>query len=135
MKGIKAVLLLCVFACMAGVTTADIPSLIGNWTGSYVEYNSGQGFSENEAGHFFVNITEQQDRIFVGYSSYTKSDGTEVIRELAGVISADGTELSLAEQNNGYSTGKIIGTDEFELVYLSDSDPIAVAIDRFFRIS
>lgn len=120
---------------MVCITTADIPDLIGNWTGPFVEYNSGQGFSEMNGGYFFLNITEQQDRIFVGYSSYTKSDGTQVIRELAGVISSDGTELSLVEQNNGYSSGKIIGPDEFEVVYLSDSDPIAVAIDQFIRIS
>jgi len=135
MKGFLVVLLLGLIAGMVGVTTADIPDLVGNWTGPYVEYNSGQGFSEVDSGLFFLNITEQKDRIFIGYSSFKKSDGTEVTRELAGVISADGTELSLAEQNNGYSNGKIIGSDEFELTYLSDNDPISVAIDTFYRIT
>jgi len=135
MKGLMAVLLLGLIDGMAGITTADIPDLVGNWTGPYVEYKSGQGFSEVESGLFFLNITEQKDRIIIGYSSFKKSDGTEVTRELAGVISADGTELSLAEQNNGYSNGKIIGPDEFELTYLSDNDPISVAIDKFYRIT
>ena len=135
MKWFLAVLLLCLIVGLVGITTADIPVLVGNWTGPYVEYNSGEGFSEVESGLFFLNITEQKDRIIIGYSSFKKSDGTEVTRELAGVISADGTELSLAEQNNGYSNGKIIGPDEFELTYLSDNDPISVAIDTFYRIT
>lgn len=135
MKGFLAFLLVCVFVGMVGISTADIPDLVGNWTGPYVEYNAGQGFSEQEEGVYFINITEQQDRIIVGYSSYSKSDGTEERVDLAGVVSADGTEISLAEQNNGYSTGKIISADEFELTYLSDKDPISVAIDRFFRIN
>lgn len=134
MKGFLAVLILGLIGGVVGITTADIPDLVGNWTGPYVEYNSGEGFSEVESGLFFLNITEQKDRIIIGYSSFKKSDGTEVNRELAGVISADGTELSLAEQDNGYSNGKIIGPDEFELTYLSDNDPISVAIDEFFRV-
>ncbi len=135
MKGFLAVLLLGLIVGLVGITTADIPDLVGNWTGPYVEYNSGEGFSEVESGLFFLNITEQKDRIIIGYTSFKKSDGTEVSRELAGVISADGTDLSLAEQNNGYSNGKIIGPDEFELTYLSDNDPISVAIDTFYRIT
>ena len=135
MKGFLAVLLLGLIVGLVGITTADIPDLVGNWTGPYVEYNSGEGFSEVESGLFFLNITEQKDRIIIGYTSFKKSDGTQVSRELAGVISADGTELSLAEQNNGYSNGKIIGPDEFELTYLSDNDPISVAIDTFYRIT
>lgn len=135
MKGFLAVLLLGLIVGLVGITTADIPDLVGNWTGPYVEYNSGEGFSEVESGLFFLNITEQKDRIIIGYTSFKKSDGTQVSRELAGVISADGTDLSLAEQNNGYSNGKIISPDEFELTYLSDNDPISVAIDTFYRIT
>ncbi|MCA1915842.1 hypothetical protein [Methanospirillum hungatei] len=135
MKGLMAVLLIGLIGGLAGITTAEIPNLVGNWTGPYIEYTSGQGFSDIDSGLFFVNITEQKDRIIIGYSLYQKSDGTKVIRELAGVISADGTELSLAEQNNGYSNGKIIGPDEFELTYRSDHDPIRVAIDTFYRIT
>lgn len=134
MKGLLIVLFLGVIVGIVGITTADIPDLVGNWSGPYAEYNSGQGFSEKEGGFFFLNITEQQDRIFAGYSLYTSGNGTEVKRDLAGVISADGTELSLAEESNGYSTGKIIGPDEFELTYLFDN-PVSVAIDQFFRLS
>ena len=128
------VLLFCIITGLAGVTSADIPDLVGNWTGPYVEYISGQGFSEKDSGLFFLNITEQQERLFVGYSLFTESDGTEIRHELAGVISADGTELSLAEQDNGYSTGKMIGPDEFELTYLSDTEPVTIAVDQFIRI-
>lgn len=135
MKGYFVVLLLCFFVSMMGIATADIPHLIGNWTGPYVEYNASEGFSENEGGFFFINITEQKDRIFVGNSSYIKADGTPVRMKMAGVISADGTELSVVEQNNGYSHGKILGSDAFELTYLSDNDPISVAVDQFIRTS
>lgn len=135
MKGYGAILFLCMFVCVTGIATADIPSLVGNWTGPYVEYNGNEGFSENEGGFFFLNITEQQDRIFAGNSSYMKADGTPVSMKMAGVISADGTEISVVEQNNGYSHGRILGTDAFELTYLTDKDPISVAVDQFNRIS
>jgi hypothetical protein len=134
MKGFFAVFFLCMFVGMTGITTADIPNLVGNWTGPYVEYGN-QSFSEKEGGFFFLNITEQKDRIFVGNSSYVKADGTPVMMKMAGVISADGTELSVVEQNNGYSHGKVLGPDAFELTYLTDKDPISVAVDQFNRIS
>jgi len=133
MKGYVGVLILCMIMGMTGIASADIPNLVGNWTGPYVEYNADTGFADNEGGFFFLNITEQQDRIFTGYSLYVMDNGTPVTKNLAGVISIDGTELSLAEQNNGYSTGKILGPDSLELTYLSDNDPISVAVDQFNR--
>jgi hypothetical protein len=133
MKGYVTVLFLCLVLGMISITTADIPSLVGNWTGPFVEYDN-QTFSELDAGIFYFNITEQKDRIFSGYSSYVKPDGTQLKTDMAGVISADGTELSVVEQNNGYSNGKILGPDAFELTYLSDKNPISVAVDQFIRI-
>ncbi|NLV27206.1 MAG: hypothetical protein GXY48_08600 [Methanomicrobiales archaeon] len=119
---------------IAGIVEADIPDLVGNWTGPYTEYTGDTGFHEQDSGFFFINITEQKDRIFIGYSMYS-NNGTKVTHDVAGVISADGTQVSLTEQDNGYSTGRIIGPDELELTYLTDNEPISVAIDRFFRIS
>ncbi len=135
MNGYGAVLLLCMVVCVTGVATADIPNLVGNWTGPYLEYNASGGYSENEGGFFFLNITEQQDRIFSGNSSYVKADGTPVLMKMAGVISADGKEISVVEQNNGYSHGTILGPDAFELIYLNDKEPISVAVDQFKRVS
>ncbi|MDD1724030.1 MAG: hypothetical protein LUQ07_02740 [Methanospirillum sp.] len=123
------------FFCIVGITTADVPNLVGNWTGHYSEYNNGKGFSEQESGFFFLNITEQNERIFAGYTQYTNNNGTDIIHDIAGVISSDGTEISFAEQNNGYSTGQVIGPDELEISYLNDNDPISVAIDTFTRIT
>ncbi|PWR70472.1 hypothetical protein DLD82_15480 [Methanospirillum stamsii] len=118
---------------MAGMVMADIPDLVGNWTGPYSEYNGDTGFNEQETGFFFLNITEQKDRIIIGHTRFADT-GTDVTREIAGIISADGTQLSITEENNGYSTGRIIGPDEIELTYLDDKEPISVAIDQFFRI-
>ncbi|MDD1728263.1 MAG: hypothetical protein LUQ50_04225 [Methanospirillum sp.] len=129
---------ICFFAalfCIVGITTADVPNLVGNWTGPYSEYNAKNGFSEQEGGFFFLNITEQNNRIFAGYSRYTDHNGTDVIDDLAGVINSNGTEFSFVEKNNGYSSGKIISPDELEVTYLNDNDPISVAIDTFIRIS
>ena len=120
-------------SCLAAISTADIPDLTGNWTGPYTEYQQPNGFFEGDAGRFSLNITEQQDRIFTGFLIYSRSDGSEVHREIVGVVSSDGTELSVAEKENGYSTGKILGPDEIELVYLSDKDPVSAAVDHLFR--
>jgi len=135
MKRLCALLMLSLIVCISGIATADIPVLLGNWTGSYAEYKAGQGFTDKEGGFFFLNITEQKDRIFAGYSTYTKSDGTLVSRNMAGAISADGTEISFVEENTGDSHGNIIGPNEFEVIFMTDTKPVTVAVDRFIRIS
>lgn len=123
------------FLCMVGITTADLPNLVGNWTGHYSEYNSGRGYSEQEGGFFFLNITEQNERIIAGYTQYKDMNGTDIMHDMAGVISSDGTQLSFTEQDNGYSAGEIIGPDELEIVYLNDNAPISAAVDTFKRIT
>jgi hypothetical protein len=121
--------------CLIGISSAAVPDLIGNWTGISSQYLSGAGYSELESGTFFLNITEQHDRIFSGASLFRNEKGEKILRDFAGVISTDGTGLSLTEEENGYSTGKILGPDEIELTYLTDRDPICAAIDRFTRSS
>lgn len=136
MKGFVGVFfIIMALLCMAGITTADIPNLVGNWTGPYTEYNSDSGFSGEKDGMFFLNITEQNDRIFIGFTRFTDGKDIDVQKDIAGVINAEGTGFSLAEQDNGYSTGIITGQDELELTYLNDRDPISVAIDTFTRIT
>lgn len=49
------------------------------------------------------------------------------------MISADWTEFSCAEQNNGYSYEAITGPDEYELTYLSDPNLVGVVIDGFIE--
>jgi len=134
MKGLQILVMLLVMLFITGIAGADIPDMVGNWTGPYDAHKADEGFFKGDSGVLFLNITEQKDRIIIGYTSLKKSDGTEEKRDLAGVISADGTEISCAERNNGYSHGTIIGPDEIELTYVSDTDPVRVALDRFYRI-
>jgi len=122
-----------VLSCLAAISTADIPDLTGNWTGPYEGYQQPDGFYKVDVEKFTLNITEQQDRIFTGFLMYVNPDGEQIQKEIVGVISADGTGLSVAEKENGYSTGTILGPDEIELVYLSDKDPVSAAVDHLFR--
>lgn len=128
------VIIVLVFGCTIGIAAADIPDLVGNWTGPNVGYEDYIGFVENNEGSFFLNITEQKDRIFAGFVVTTDSDREEVVKTIAGVISPDGKELYMAEKTEGIATGYILGENELELIYLEVSDPIYAGIDHLYRV-
>lgn len=125
---------LLVLVCFISISYGEIPNLIGNWSGTYIEYQKDTGYLESGNDLFFLNVTLQHDRIIAGYFKYVDKKGSSSTRDFSGVINSEGTEFSLAETDNGYSTGKFIGLDELEITYLNDREPVIAALDHFRRI-
>ena len=121
--------------CMTGISGAEVPDLVGNWSGSYTGYGEDAGFVGEDSGSFFMNITEQKDRIFAGIILTKDEKGADIVKNISGTISADGTDLYLAEQKGGMSIGKVLGADEIELTYLTSAGSLFVAIDHFTRMT
>jgi hypothetical protein len=113
----------------------ETPDLIGNWTGTMVGYEYGEGYADYTGYTMTLSITEQHDRIFSGEITYTNESGSPVwgTTPFAGAIGRDGTTLTLIEPEEGYSTGSLIGSDEMELIYANGDDPIEIAIDSLKR--
>ena len=117
-----------------GICTAQVPDLVGNWTGSqnaYIAENGVYRLSENESTN--LAIIEQRDRLFTGYVTYP-SDGKEIVENLAGAIGLDNKTFYIAELNEGYDFGTIISDDEIELIYLADGGQGRTVIDKLYRI-
>lgn len=127
----------CILALMSimGITSADVPSLVGNWTGPYVGYEDKIGFVGHDEGSFSMNITEQKERIFAGFVITTDMQGNAMKKAITGVISPDNTGFYLAEQMEGYAIGYILREDKLEIIYLQFSDPIFAGIDYLDRVS
>jgi hypothetical protein len=131
MKGFWLIL---VILMITGICTAEIPYLVGNWTGSqntYVAENGSYRLFENQSTSLV--ITEQKDRLFTGYVTYP-SDGKEIVEYLAGAIGLDNKTFYVGEMNEGYDFGTIISEDEIELIYLADGENGRTVINTLYRI-
>ncbi len=131
MKGIWLTL---VILLTTGICIAQVPYLVGNWTGSqnaYIAENGVYRLSENESTSLV--IIEQKDRLFTGYVTYP-SDGKEIVENLAGAIGLDNKTFYMAELNEGYDFGTIISDDEIELIYLADGENGRTVINTLYRI-
>jgi hypothetical protein len=118
----------------AGICSAQVPDLVGNWTGSqnaYIAENGAYSLSENESTRMV--ITEQKDRLFTGYVTYP-SNGKEVAENFAGAIGLDNKTLQIAELFDGYDFGTIISEDEIEIIYIADGENGRTVINRLYRI-
>jgi hypothetical protein len=118
----------------AGICTAEVPDLVGNWGGlqnTYVAENGSYKLFENQSTSLV--ITEQKDRLFTGYVTYP-SDGKEIVESIAGAIGLDNKMFYIAELNEGYDFGTIISDDEIELVYLADGENGRTVINTLYRI-
>ena len=101
MKGILSILLILM---ITGICAAQVPDLVGNWTGSqnaYVAENGSYKLYENQSTSLV--ITEQKDRLFTWYVTYP-SDGKEIVESLAGATSMDNKTFYVAESNDGYDS-------------------------------
>ncbi|MDQ1261951.1 MAG: hypothetical protein QG575_1132 [Euryarchaeota archaeon] len=117
-----------------GICTAQVPDLVGNWTGSqsaYIAENGVYNLSENESTNLV--IIEQKDRLFTGYLTYPVN-GKEIVESFAGAIGLDNKILYIAELNEGYDFGKVISDDEIELIYLAEGEKGRTVIDKLYRI-
>ncbi|MDD2834719.1 MAG: hypothetical protein PHY05_01080 [Methanothrix sp.] len=135
MKKILSFLLLVLVFWATGTCAAEVPNLVGTWTGS------GNGLNnENAAAKLTENwsvsatIDMQKDRLFAGNLTYLDKNGTEVVEGFAGAIDWDNKKLYIAEFNEGYDIGTIISEDEIELIYLYDGKMGSIEIDRLHRI-
>jgi uncharacterized protein YxeA len=71
----KKIWLILLILMTTGICTAQVPNLVGNWTGSqntYVAENGSYKLFENQSTSLV--IAEQKDRLFTGYVTYP-SDG------------------------------------------------------------
>ena len=135
MKPIWCFALLAMVFLATGICAAEVPDLLGIWTGSWNAYDEGMGYSnstENES--LILTVAEQKDRIFAGNITYNLDNKTEAGESFVGAIGLDGKTLYIAEFDKGYSLGTIISKDEIELIYLADGENASVAIDRLYRI-
>ena len=131
MKGILSILLILM---ITGICAAQVPDLVGNWTGSqnaYVAENGSYKLYENQSTSLV--ITEQRDRLFTGYVTYP-SDGKEIVEYLAGAIGQDNKTFYVGEMNEGYDFGTIISDDEIELIYLADGENGRTVINTLYRV-
>jgi hypothetical protein len=131
----KEIWLILLILLGVGISTAEVPDLVGKWTGTVNEYVAEDGsykFLEN--GSINLAIVEQKDRLFTGNITYKTRNGTEIVEGFAGAIGLDNKTLYIAEFEEGYDIGTIISDNEIELIYLADGKIGAAAIDKFHRI-
>ena len=130
----KEIGLILMILMTTGICTAQVPDLVGNWTGSqntYIAENGSYTLFENQSTSLV--ITEQKDRLFTGYVTYP-SDGKVIVENLAGAISLDNKTFYVGESNEGYDIGTIISDDEIELIYLADGENGRTVINTLYRI-
>ena len=114
-----------------GLAVADIPNLVGNWTGSSEGYANGAGYkAANETGAITLAISEQSGRLFTGNLSELGQD-TE---GFSGIIASDNKTLYMAEYDMGYDIGTVLSEDTIELAYLEDGENGGAFIDEFHRV-
>ena len=115
-----------------GLSAAEIPSLVGNWTGSYEGYaNSGSYISTNETVAITLVISEQIGRLFTG----NLSEFGQVTASVSGVIALDNRTFYMTEYDGGYDIGTVLSSDSIELLYLEDGEKGGAFIDEFHRVA
>jgi hypothetical protein len=133
MKKILCLALLAIFFA-AGVSTAEVPNLIGNWTGSWGGYVEGKGYSEmTKQESMIFAFTEQKGRIFAGNLTIKQENEPEINEGFAGAVGLDNKTLYIVEFLRGYALATIISEDKIDLVYLADGENATVSIDELHR--
>jgi hypothetical protein len=115
-----------------GLSAAEIPSLVGNWTGSYEGYaNSGTYIATNETAAITLVISEQIGRLFTG----NLSELGQATAAVSGVIALDNRTFYMTEYDGGYDIGTVLSRDTIELLYLEDGEKGGAFIDEFHRVA
>ena len=101
-----------IFIVMAQNAKAEaIPNLIGEWSGDNDTYSELKGMKTWEKN---VKITEQNDRRFKGYFTY--SAGT---KNFYGIIHPDNETITwVAPDSRGYNFGKILEENKISACYV-----------------
>jgi len=118
-----------------GICAAEVPDLLGKWTGLESWFGKVNGSAKlTENGSLNVTVVEQKNRLFTGNLTYKSENGTEIVEGFAGAIGLDNKTLYFAEFNEGYDLGTIISNDEIELIYLQDGKMAETTIGRLHRL-
>lgn len=98
--------------CLATGAAADgIPDLRGTWSGQNHTISDKKGYLTRERT---VHITEQQDRRFRGYFTY--SEGR---KDFFGVIYPDNQSFTwVASDSKGYNHGRVLAPDRISACYV-----------------
>jgi len=115
----------------AGISVAEVPNLVGNWTCSEEQNVFRHEFQEGMALN--MTVTEQKGRLFTGNLTY-ELNGTETVEGFSGAIGPDNKTIYMAEFREGFDFGTIVSQDEIELIYLQDGARAQAEIDRLLRI-
>jgi len=135
MKKILSVALLVSIFLATGICAAEVPDLLGKWTGLESWFGKVNGSAKlTENGSLNVTVVEQKNRLFTGNLTYKSENGTEIVEGFAGAIGLDNKTLYFAEFNEGYDLGTIISNDEIELIYLQDGKMAETTIGRLHRL-
>ncbi|HPE62850.1 MAG TPA: hypothetical protein PLQ49_01930 [Methanothrix sp.] len=118
-----------------GVCAAEIPNLVGSWTGVGPGYVEGAGYVDGaDSDNLTFNITEQNGRLFTGEMTYMV-EGMDVVEGFAGAIAVDNKTFYVTEYFSGYDVGTVISEDEIELIYLQDGEPAEVYVQTLRRMA
>jgi hypothetical protein len=110
-----------------------IPNITGTWVGPMQGYEQGTGFTDYRNATMTMIVTGQQGRIFSGHYVWL-INGTKTDEGFAGVIGPDGTTLSTAEENDGYSTGILTPGNGLDLTWHHAGSQYGVAIDSLKKV-
>jgi hypothetical protein len=135
MKKILCFALLALVFFAMGICAAEVPNLLGKWTGVenwYGEDNGSVKLIEDKSLN--VTIVDQKDRLFTGNMAYIEN-GTKVVEGFSGAIGLDNKTLYMAEFKEGYDLGTIISKNDIELIYLEAGKNGGAEIDRLHRIN
>lgn len=113
-----------------GIGVAEVPNLVGNWTGSGEQNFFGHEYQEGLGIN--MTVAEQKGRLFTGNLTY-ELNGTETVEGFSGAIGLDNRTFYMAEFREGFDVGTIVSEDEIELIYLQDGSRAQAEIDRLHR--
>jgi len=110
-----------------GLSTAEIPNLIGNWTGSFQGYDKHADYMDvNKTGNLYMTISDQRGRAFTGNFSLNfslpQTGLVQMTEGFSGVIGSDNKTLYIAEYDKGYDIGTVLSNDSIEAIYIEDGD-------------
>ncbi len=108
----NTVLVVSIFMDISFNEKADIPNLIGTWSGENVTVSDLKGYKI--WGDKVIHITEQKDRRFRG--TFTYPDGE---KNFFGVIYPDNLSFTwVVSTSHGYNHGRILGKNRIAACYV-----------------
>ena len=118
-----------------GLCAANVPDLLGKWTGHWSGYDEGKGYTNiTESGTANFYFMGQMGRIFNGTLAIDLKNGTKINEDFAGAIGLDNKTLDIVEFNKGYALGTIISNNEMEIDFLSDGENGSISVDKLQRV-